>query len=412
MTFKDLEAALDWIERQVKFKPKTDLARMKKALDETGLSFADVRKVHVAGTNGKGSVCQMITTTAHRAGLSVGTFTSPYLVRFNERIRVDLEEISDRRLLELIAYMYDFNERFFIKYGETLAFFELVTLMALLHFKEKNVDLIVMEVGLGGLLDATNVLNYDLSLITNIGFDHMKQLGATREAIALNKLGILKPKNHLITTIDDELRPLFSSYARQIGASITCLDSSEATVLSEQPHIFSYKGETYRLNLLGSYQIHNAVLALSAVKWLLKDIDRKTIKYGIEHAAWPGRLERFEEDVYLDGAHNVDAIVALMASVKRLFPNREVTYLASFLASKDIDGMLNILKRTAKMVILTAFPDERYLDLSGFAQGNTIFEANLNEAYQLAKKQRKSGILLITGSIHFIGYVKRTLINE
>ncbi|MFP4177184.1 MAG: bifunctional folylpolyglutamate synthase/dihydrofolate synthase [Acholeplasmataceae bacterium] len=408
MRFKNLETALGWIERQVKFKPKKDLARMKKALDETGLSFDGVTKVHVAGTNGKGSVCQMITAIADRAGLSVGTFTSPYLVRFNERIRVNREEIADDRLLALIDYMYDFNDRFYRKHGETLAFFELVTLMALIYFKERKVDLIVMEVGLGGLLDATNVLNYDLSLITNIGFDHMKQLGSTRPEIARNKLGILKPGNHLITTIDDELRPLFIEHAERIGASITCLDRSSVTVLSERPHVFVYEGETYRLNLLGSYQVDNALLALSAAKTLFKKIDPKTLRYGLEHAVSPGRLERFAEGVYLDGAHNVDAISALIVSVSRLFPDQRITYLASFLASKDIAGMLDRLKEAAHAVLLTSFPDERYEDLEEYARGKVRFVADPAKAYRFACELGRAGIVVITGSIHFIGYVKRT----
>lgn len=411
MTFKDLETALDWIERQVKFKPKTDLSRMKKALNETGLSFENVLKVHVAGTNGKGSVCQMIAQTAIEAGLRTGMFTSPYLVRFNERIRVQSEEIDDHRLLELIEYMYDFNQSFYAKHGETLAFFELITLMALIHFKEEKVDLMIMEVGLGGLLDATNVLFYDLSLITNIGYDHMKQLGSTREEIALNKLGILKPGNHLITTIDDELKPLFIEYAKKTGAKITCLDSNEVIILNQQPLIFIYLHETYRLNLLGTYQIDNAILAIRAVKALFHNIDSNTIKFGIEHASWPGRLELFEEDVYLDGAHNVDAISALILSVKRLFPDRKLTFLVSFLSSKDVKGMLALLNKASDSIVVTSFPDERYTDLSGFSCCNIKFESDLNDAYELAKKRKQTGILIITGSIHFIGHVKRTIIK-
>jgi len=179
--FKDVQAAIYWLETQIKFTPKMDLKRMRAAVQAMNLDLANKTKIHVAGTNGKGSVTAYLTQIFQDAGYKVGTYTSPYLVIFNERIAINHEMINDEKLLMYANEMYQFNEHFHQTFGEPLPFFELITLIALRYFLDENVDIIIIEVGVGGLLDATNVFNYDVSLITNIGFDHMKQLGSTLE---------------------------------------------------------------------------------------------------------------------------------------------------------------------------------------------------------------------------------------
>ena len=272
--FKNINDAIQWIQTQVKFKPKTDLKRMSSAFQALDISFDDVKLIHVAGTNGKGSVCAYLTHMFLDMGLSVGTYTSPYLIVFNERVRLNDQNISDEDLLKEINYIYEFNQEFTKSFGENLAFFELITLIALNYYKKQKVDVIIMEVGLGGLLDATNVLNYDLSLITNIGFDHMKQLGNTLESIASNKLGILKPKNHLITTVDSNLHEYFKAYIKDLNVSSKFISQNDYTINSLRPLSFTYKGIDIELSLLGKHQILNAILALEGLLYLYPNTDQ------------------------------------------------------------------------------------------------------------------------------------------
>ncbi|TNF09882.1 MAG: bifunctional folylpolyglutamate synthase/dihydrofolate synthase, partial [Bacillota bacterium] len=287
----NIRDAINWIEKQIKFKPKTDLDRMKQAYQLLGLNLDGIKKIHVAGTNGKGSVCAYLTHILLEAGYKVGTYTSPYLVRFNERIRINFIEIPDDELLELIQKIYDFNMTFEKTYGEFLSFFELLTLMSMIHFKNQEVDCIVMEVGLGGLLDATNVLNYDLSLITSIGFDHMKQLGNTLESIAYNKLGIVKPYHHLITTVDPSLHPQFVKHCIDHQATFELYTKKNFKVISDFPVKIMVDHVIYELSLLGDYQHLNALLAIKAIHYLFPKISTHKIQQGLKKTTWAGRLE-------------------------------------------------------------------------------------------------------------------------
>ncbi|MFA7423129.1 MAG: Mur ligase family protein, partial [Acholeplasmataceae bacterium] len=295
--FNQLKDAINWIETQVKFKPKTDLKRMAYAVSSLKLSFDDIKLIHVAGTNGKGSVCSYLTHILLEKGLSVGTYTSPYLISFNERISLNGKNINDDDLLDEINFIKDFNEKFLIEFGEHLAFFELITLSALHYYHKKQVDVIIMEVGLGGLLDATNVLNYDLSLITNIGFDHMKQLGNTLESISHNKLGILKSHNHLITTVDKEAYDIFYAYLKDKDITSKFILDSDYEILGYNPLRFKYQDELFELSLLGKHQVLNAILAIEAVKRLYPSLDTFHIQKGLKKAIWAGRLEEVMPNV-------------------------------------------------------------------------------------------------------------------
>lgn len=190
--FNLLKDAIHWIETRTKFRPKTSLDYIDNALKMMNVNLDLIKKIHVTGTNGKGSVSMYLTHIFKFNGYKVGTFISPYLMRFNERIKINGQDIDDDSLLQLINKIFTFNEVYHEKTGQSLSFFELMTLMSIQMFSDEKVDLMIMEVGIGGLLDATNILNYDASVITNIGFDHMKQLGNTLEEISFNKLGIVK----------------------------------------------------------------------------------------------------------------------------------------------------------------------------------------------------------------------------
>lgn len=404
--FNTLEKAIQWLEIQTKFKQKSDLDRMKKAYSMLNIDLSAMKKIHVAGTNGKGSVASYLTHILMEEHLKVGTFTSPYLVRFNERMKINMKDIPDHDLLPLTNEIYDFNRMFEESYGDSLTFFELLTLMALIYFKRQNVEVIVMEVGLGGLLDATNVIYYDVSLITSIGFDHMKQLGNTLESIAYNKLGILKPHNHLITTVDPSLKPLFESYVKNIQGTMTHIDIADATIKQDNPLIFNYKNIDYQLSLKGSYQVLNALLSIEAIKYVFPSISEENIVKGLKKTLWSGRLEEIDYQIFLDGAHNTHAIEALKETVSKTFKGYDIWILFSALGDKDIKGMLDICQSFAKRVVLTSFPDPRF-DLSQLSHEFPYIENPMNAIEKLKKEMPHNVILIITGSLHFVGYIKK-----
>ncbi len=408
--FKTLKDAITWVESQIKFKPKTDLKRMAYAIELLKLSFADQKLIHVAGTNGKGSVCAYLTHMLLEKGLTVGTYTSPYLISFNERIQINGKPIDDEDLLIELNFIKSFNDQFIEIYGENLAFFELITLSTLHYYHQKDVDVIIMEVGLGGLLDATNVINYDVSLITNIGFDHMKQLGGTLASISYNKLGILKDHNHLITTVNPEASDLFKSYLKDKTITSKFITDTDYELISHDPVRFKYEDIVYELSLLGNHQVLNAILALEGMRYLFKDVDVKHIQNGLKKTIWAGRLESISDNVYIDGAHNTHALLALEKTIHQTFEDKRVYVLFSALADKEIKEMLTIIKRFADKIVLTSFDDPRFQSLDIFQSDEIIYMKAFDKAYEMLIDQISDrDILLITGSMHFAGYAKKIL---
>ncbi len=404
----NLNQAIEWIETRIKFRPKTDLERMKTAYAMLDIDLSNIKKIHVAGTNGKGSVCSYLTHILIEAGYKVGTFTSPYLVRFNERIRFQMNEIEDDVLFELIQQVYDLNLEYEERFKETLTFFELLTLISLIYFKRKKVDVMVMEVGLGGLLDATNVLSYDLSLITSIGFDHMKQLGNTLELISYNKLGILEEGSHLITTVHPSLHPYFKRYVKNVKATAEYYTMDDLERLSDIPLSFKAFNNTYHLSLIGEYQLLNALISIAGIHYLFPDIKEPIIKAGLKKTTWLGRLEEIAPNVYLDGAHNTHAIESLKETSLHAFKDKEIWVLFSALGDKDVSGMIQIAQSFSSRFVLTSFPDLRFHDLKELATGDIQYmEDPLKALDLLIKEMGKNTIILIFGSLHFAGYIKQ-----
>lgn len=408
--FKNLKEAISWVESQVKFRPKTDLVRMQQAYQLLDLDLSHIKKIHVAGTNGKGSVVTYLASILKEAKYRVGTFTSPYLVFFNERIAINGEPIFDDALFALIQEMQSFNQKYQDSYSETLSFFEIITLMGFLYFAKEKVDYIIIEVGLGGTLDSTNILNYDLSLITNIGFDHMKQLGNTLESIASNKLGIVKPGNHLISTIDEKLHPFFKSHLEDLPATYQLLTLDDYQIISQDPLKFRYKQETYHLSMIGDHQVKNAILALEAAFRLLPNLDRSIIKKGLNNSIWPGRFQQIKPQVFVDGAHNIHAIEALKYSLEARYPDKKIHFLISALGDKDLQGMIDIIKPIAKRIVLTSFEDARFVSLAAYQEKDIPYIDDFKRAYQeITKQLGPDDILMITGSLHFVGYVLKNI---
>ena len=401
-----LKTLIKWIESQPRFKPKTDLNRMKSAMKMRNIHFNGTYMIHVTGTNGKGSVVEFLTQIFLAQGLSVGTFSSPYILDFGERLKIDGKPLNQASLIVLLSDLKSFNDTFEMYYHERLSFFELLTLAALITFSSQPLDVVIMEVGIGGLLDATNAYEpYDLSVITNIGYDHMQQLGNTLESIALNKLGILRENGRLVTTVNKDLYPLFRNYAKPLNVDLRLLNPTY-DILSETPLKFIYEHEQYTSGLTGHYQIKNAILAIEAARMTPFNITTSTIKKGLSLAFLPGRFQEIRPRVIVDGAHNLHAIDALEVTLKSAFPTANFHVIFSALGDKDITNMLRRLKTFASVIDLVSFSDVRYESLEKYQQEHIYYisEDLMTHVNRVFNAQRDDDVIVITGSLHFVGY--------
>lgn len=416
--FKDITEAVAWIEHQVKFKPKTDLDRMRAAANALGNPQKAYKIIHVGGTNGKGSVVSYISTILDKH-MKVGTYTSPYILKFNERIKVNLEMIEDDELLKYINHIATFNDEFVVSYGEHLSFFELVTLIALLYFKDQKVDVVVLEVGLGGLLDATNIVTPIASVITNIGFDHMQQLGNTLESIAYNKLGIVKQGIPLFTAVDSSLIEQFRETCQNKSAQLFYITDEMITIESKDPLSFMFEFHHYQTGLQGLYQAKNAALAIAVVNYLFPKIPIRSIKDGIKETVWPGRFEVLNHSplLILDGAHNRHGIDALTKSVSSIYQAKNIHVLFCAMADKETSLMLQMVSSIATTVTLTHFDYKRVAELNVLLeQTNHLNKQAIDDPIEavedILKKANPNDIILVTGSLYFVSYIRPYLLNR
>jgi len=402
--FNNLVDAISWVEHKQKFRPKTSLDYIKQAFEFSKIKLDHIKKIQVGGTNGKGSTCAFLSTILMENNLKVGTFTSPYLIKFNERIRINMLPIDDNELLSLLNWVYHFESQYHLTYDVSLSFFEIITLMAFKYFADEKVDVMVIEIGIGGLLDATSILNYDLNLIASVGFDHMPQLGSSLESIAENILGMLKPDNTLISTVNQEMFDFFQKYCQQAKVKFIWINPDDYTLNDEGDLIID--DINYPLSLKGTFQKDNALLALNAAKYLYPNIFDETIKNGLSKTNFAGRMEHIRQNIYIDGAHNISAVQQLVKTIKHFYKG-EVGVIFSSLGDKEIDKMIKHLKENVKEVVICAFDDVRYKPI---AYEQLTLYPNFDSALNYLQTKNYDYII-VTGSIHFIGQVKKELIK-
>lgn len=413
--FNNVNDCISWIENIVRFDPKReDLSRINLALEILGNPEENMKIIHVAGTNGKGSTVSYIKNILIEANYNVGSFVSPYVVCFNERISYNYGYISDADLILYTNTIYELSELMIKEYNMHLTFFEVVTLIGICYFYAMKVDYVILEVGLGGLLDATNFCNAVCSVITNIGFDHMAQLGKTREEIALNKLGIVKEGNHLITTVDEELYPLFLDYVNEKNATMDYINPNDIIVYDTEYTTFTYDNIDYELSMIGLHQAYNASLAIAVINYIDPLIDVKTIKKGLLNTLWPGRLEIVQRKprIILDGGHNIDGISALCKTIDHIYKNPIIVF--ACLKDKETDKMVNLLKDHCKKIIITQIDYHRAMDantlFNEFEYDDKILEPDYKKAIDLGKSFNET--LIITGSLYFISRARKYLLEK
>lgn len=248
---QSLHEALDWLYQQKKLKKREDLSRIKNCIELLKIQIS-YPVIHIAGTNGKGSTASYLNRMLMLSGKKVGLFVSPYVISFNERIEINQEYISDEDILLYIDKLQKLQADYQRNYEDTIPFFELTLLMALLYFQEQKIDILILECGIGGLLDATNAIEKKVCVITNIGYDHMAQLGNTLEEIAFHKLGITRPGVPCFTTVDEELLLYFKDYAKQHDVPLYWLTPEIKHIdIRDRGTKFMFRKDTFQTSLDG-----------------------------------------------------------------------------------------------------------------------------------------------------------------
>jgi len=416
--FSDLARATAWVFDLQKFGIKFGLSSTLNLLARLSLPYQQGQYLHIGGTNGKGSVAATLSAVLTRAGYPVGLYTSPHLVHFKERYRLGEREISEARLLEVINQV-----RAAVDDAEPPTFFEFATAMAFLYFFQEGAAPIILETGMGGRLDATNIVHPLVSVITNISLDHQEHLGEGLSAIAREKAGIIKPGVPLVTgACQRRVLDLFRDRVREVQAPMY-VRGQDFEDRGASGGRFFYRGlsrefRDLTLNLVGRHQYGNAALALAVLELLnlagLK-VPETAIREGLVLTRWPGRLEIVPEDsrVLLDGAHNPAAARILAQTLKQTRGNGRLILVLGIMADKDMDAILARLLPLAETVIFTRpqyFRAATTDDLAARAQGYNIevlqvprVAAAVRQARELAGPQDR---IVVSGSLYTVGEAK------
>lgn len=370
MNYKE---SIEYIESVSWMGSRPGLERITELCGLLGNPQRGMRFIHVAGTNGKGSFCAMTASVLREAGYHTGLYTSPYVLRFNERMSVDGVDISDDELAELTSLVRPLIERMESKPTE----FEIITAIAFEYFRRHRCDVVVLEVGMGGRLDATNIIEEPvLSVITGIALDHTKFLGDTVEKIAAEKAGIIKPG----CTVhwggcDSSAGAVIAAAAERLGSPLNCVDYD--ALKNVRPTLdgttFDFGGyRELHISLLGLYQPRNAASVVSAVGVIRSrgfDISDEALRRGLALTRWPARFERLGTDpiIIYDGSHNPEGIRAALDSIHALFPGRRVALLSGVLADKDHRDMVGMLCEVAERAFCVTPDSPRALSGADYA---------------------------------------------
>ena len=422
------QESIAWLESLGQFGIRLGMERIKQLLFVLGHPENQIRTIHVAGTNGKGSVTTMISTILLEAGCRVGTFTSPHLVRYNERIRINEQDITDEEFARVLTTVREFSDDL-VKKGacEQPTQFEILTAAAFHYFALQQVDYAVIEVGLGGLWDSTNLIKPLVSVITNIALDHTKVLGNTIEEISLQKAGIIKEQVPVVTGAEgDALGPIrvmsavkqaplyeygVSFRGQEISSSI---DGQKFRLMAGT----NYASE-YDIQLPGEHQIRNAALAIVAAKIVSKQDPRITEEHlhiGAAHTKWPGRLEKIgtAPDVILDGAHNPNGAEALRNALDKYYPEQKRAFVFGMMGDKSMDEVIKILFRSSDTVFTVRADDgpraAEAADLAERVGSHALPVDSVDRAYRLAcEAAGKEGVVCVCGSLYLVGTFKATV---
>ncbi len=423
--------ALTYLESLGTFGIQLGLKRIEALLKAMGNPEREFRSIHVTGTNGKGSTTALLASVLHAAGIRSGMYISPHLVDYPERMQLGGQEISQADFAAAISHTKAAAEAIQADGIESPTEFEVLTAAAFYWFARQRAEMVVVEVGLGGLLDSTNVIVPEISLITNVTLEHTDRCGNTSAEIATHKAGIIKPGVPVVTGATGEALAVIEAVAAEKHSACRVLNrdfcvsdsrSNEAE-LSFALTIGTAKPQTYHTKLLGRHQADNAALAICACQWLAEQEPRLTpeaIQAGVAKATWPGRFEVFNASplVILDGAHNPDGIRTLRQTLDDVYPTRPIVFLFGVLADKDHAAMARILFRPIDRVVVVRPNSQRAADAADIAREIAAGKVEAIAAASIAAglSQARSwagptGIVCVAGSLYMIGEVRQLLLK-
>ena len=427
--------AMAYLQQLTKFGINLGLGRIEELLKRLGDPHRQIRVIHVGGTNGKGSTCTMISTMLQAAGFKVGLFTSPHLHSYTERYLINGERILPQRVAKLITELRPHLEAMVAGGFEHPTEFEVSTAMAFVYFLEEDVDYLVLEVGMGGAIDSTNVVSPVVAVITNVAMDHMDYLGQTVKEIAAVKAGIIKPEVPLVTAAAGEALEIIEGVCRQQGVSPVVVGrditwrSANLKALTPSGEGFEVAGRLggypdLMVPLLGEHQLVNAATAVACIEVLVEQgaiVGYPQIREGLAAARWPARLEivRQQPTVLIDGAHNYDGAVSLRRALDRYFPDRPVVYVLGMLGDKERARVVDVLGPRAGTVIVTRPNSPRAGDWHLLADearrftGRVELIESIPEAVGRALELVRPGELVcITGSFYMVAEAREVLMPD
>lgn len=381
--------------------------------------------IHVAGTNGKGSTVAYISSILIKAGLKTGIYTSPFVENFSERIKINNEEISGEEFALHATKVRQTAERMIKEGIGSPTEFELICAIAFLYFAEKNCDICVLEVGMGGRLDATNVIDPPLlCVITPISYDHMEYLGDTLEKIAFEKAGIIKNGTTVLTYPQTPgVEKVFEEVCEERGAGLVRCALPDGIKKADMDGVeFEYEGKVYKTRLLGKYQINNAAMAVNAAGILRNkgiSISDGNIFDGIASAVWSARFELLRKNpyVFIDGSHNVQGMETLADSLRLYFGEKKIIFITGILKDKEYGRMLDIMLPLAKRVYTITVPSPRSLKASELAEEVkkrtkaevSCIEEPADALKEALKKATDTDVICACGSLYFVGIIRKLL---
>lgn len=406
-----------WLHSRIGLNFRSGLGRMQRVIDLLGNPEQAYPIIHVTGTNGKGSTIAFMRELFVSHGKKVGTFTSPHIVSIHDRICINGHPISDADFIRLANQVKEMEQRL-LETHDQLSFFELLTVIALLYFKEQGVDLVLLEVGIGGLLDTTNVVTGEIAVITSIGLDHQETLGNSLEEIAEQKAGIFKQgRAAVIANLAPEAQLVCQKISEDLDVTLYQADRD----FSFKSGVFSSSSianlSRLKLGLEGTYQEENAALALQAFLLFMTErgekVNEEAIRRALETTSWAGRLEAVTEHIYLDGAHNLPALERLVEFIQeKIQQGYQPQILFGALKRKDYSGMLGYL---------TDHLPDTALYVTSFDYQGSLEEQDLRGYHRVAsyrdfiddfeKSAGEKDLLFVTGSLYFISEVRAYLIK-
>lgn len=418
----DYKESLDYINNSSWFGAKPGLERISELLEKLGSPQNGLKFIHIAGTNGKGSCAAMTAAVMKAAGYRTGLFTSPYLYSFNERMQINGKQIENDVLAEVMTRVCAVADGM----DDHPTAFEIMTAAGLLWFSAQKCDIVVLEVGLGGRFDATNVISSpEVAVIMNIGLDHTEILGDTLEKIALEKSGIIKPGcDCVLYNQSEEVEAVIKSVCSEAGAvlHISAGDETEPEFDSLDGQVFTYKGNSYAIPLLGAHQRRNTAVVIEVAEVLRAKgwtIEQSELEHGLYSVFWPARFEVLSDDPYfvLDGGHNPQCASTVVSNLADYFPGVKHVMLVGVLKDKDYEKLFSILNLASDEFFCVTPDNPRALKaqdladyLARFGKPVTVCDTIEDGVFSAADRAREiDGMVCAVGSLYIAGEIRACL---